>query len=93
MSNWVHDTIVASLGAIVGSVGVALGLKPKLDRLVVDMQDLKNTVVFADTCVKCGQDTTHRLENQTMMISGLSDDVRELGKDIKQLLSRGTRVI
>ena len=90
------DVGVGLIGTVLGGLGIAFKLKPRLDRAVEDIQVLKehelvriendikqlaNEVVRKTECEKCNRDICYRLDDlKTMSL--------EVRLDIKELLKR-----
>jgi len=82
------EGIAAIIGAGVGGITTALGLKPKIDRLEEKfieagdaIKNMKENVIWRDACEKCS-------EGNTGLLKMIIDGQKEMRQDIQTLLTR-----
>lgn len=98
---------VGIVSAILGGLGVAFGLKPKLDRAVEDIAILKekelvrvqndiktlaDEFVKKEACIQCNKDICHRLDTLKDLSDRNYGETVEVRKDIRLLIDKRTQL-
>jgi hypothetical protein len=101
------DVGVGLIGTVLGGLGIAFKLKPKLDRAVEDIAILKekdlvrvqndiktlaDEVVKKEACIQCNKDLCHRLDTLKDLSDRNYGETLEVRKDIRLLIDKRTQL-